>query len=116
VLIKPVKEIRLEDFLIENPDNLAAICQVLNINVSNVLKGQKMIELKRGSYFSPAAMGENVCHVGGLSVWKGTKFSVAAYNCKFYLQADVSSRVLSDEPFLATLDRDRNNLNHAQIN
>jgi hypothetical protein len=57
VLIKPIKEIRLEDFLIDNPDNLAAICQMLNINVSNVLKSQKMVELKRGSYLSPRNHG-----------------------------------------------------------
>lgn len=92
------------------------ICQVLNINVSNILRGQKMIELKRGSYFSPSEMGVDICHVGGLSVWKGIKFSVAAYNFKLYLQVDISSRVISEEPFLSTLDRDRNNLNHSQIN
>jgi hypothetical protein len=34
--------------------------------------------------------------VNGLSVWKGIKFSVAAYNHKLYLQADISSPVLSE--------------------
>jgi len=75
-----------------------------------------MVELKRGSYFTTESFGQNVINLGGLSVWKGIKFSVAAYNYKLYLQVDISSRILSEEPFLSTLDKDRNTLSHAQIN
>jgi hypothetical protein len=43
VLVKQVKEMSVENFIIENPDNLPAICQVLNINTKNMLKKGKMV-------------------------------------------------------------------------
>lgn len=38
VLLKPIKEILLKDFLNESPDKIAAVCQILNINTKNILK------------------------------------------------------------------------------
>jgi hypothetical protein len=51
VLVKQVKEMSVENFIIENPDNLPAICQVFNINTKNMLKKGKMVELSPGNYY-----------------------------------------------------------------
>jgi aubergine len=58
-MIKPVKEISIENFIIENPDNLPAICQVLNINTKNMLRKSKMIELTLGNYYAENSLNDN---------------------------------------------------------
>lgn len=38
VLVKPVKEITLQNFMSNNPEMSASVCQILNINTKNLLK------------------------------------------------------------------------------
>ena len=59
MLIKQVKEMSVENFIIENPDNLPAICQVLNINTKNMLKKGKMVELSPGNYYNQNGLNQN---------------------------------------------------------
>jgi len=75
---------------------MAAVCQVLNINTKNLLKDKKMVELSIGNYFDPEAINQNVSSESGLSVWRGYKINVAAYNSKLYIQVDACSRVLRE--------------------
>ena len=95
-MLKPVKEISLENFIIENPDNLAAICQVLNINTKKMLKKSKMVELTTGNYYNENTLNDNASKQFGLSVWRGYKATVAPYNGKIFLQVDVCSRILRE--------------------
>jgi hypothetical protein len=59
VVVKPVKEISLKDFIQENPDRQVAICQILNINTKNQLREKDMKELTMGCYFDPDTIGDN---------------------------------------------------------
>jgi hypothetical protein len=59
VLVKQVKEMSVENFILENPDNLPAICQVLNINTKNMLKKGKMVELSPGNYYHQNGLNQN---------------------------------------------------------
>jgi aubergine-like protein len=111
VLLKPVKELSLKDFLIENPDNLP-----LNVNTKNMMKESKMTELTLGCYYDENTINENVSKESGLNVWRGYKAIIAPYNNRIFLQVDVCSRVLRDESFLVTLEMDRKQLSLEEIN
>ncbi len=50
-MVKPVKEISIQNFIIENPEQVAAVCQILNINTKNTMRSAKMVELTRGVYY-----------------------------------------------------------------
>lgn len=50
-MVKPVKELSIQNFIIENPEQVAAACQILNINTKNTMRSAKMVELTRGVYY-----------------------------------------------------------------
>jgi hypothetical protein len=113
VLVKPTKEIELSTFLAENQDNLAVICQILNINAKQCLKNDDMVELSPGSYFSQ----DKSCKFkaeGGINVWRGYAITVAYYNKKLFLQVDPCSRIVRTDTFLQILDKE--NLSNQEFN
>jgi hypothetical protein len=59
-MVKPVKEISIQNFIIENPEQVAAACQILNINTKNTMRSAKMVELTRGVYYDEKTINENV--------------------------------------------------------
>ena len=115
-MLKPVKEITVTNFLKENPENIMAISQILNINTKNMLRKANMTELTLGCYYDEATINNNSSKEWGLNVWRGYKATVVPYNGKIFLQVDVCSRVLREESFLMTIEQDRKTLTLEEIN
>ena len=61
--MKPTKELSIVDFAHDNPDQVTALCQMLNIEVRNQLRGEadkkSMVELSRGMFFRKDEMSSN---------------------------------------------------------
>ncbi len=111
-----MKEISLQNFVSEHPDKISAVCQVLHINIKNMLKQSNMIELTVGNYYDQDSINDNASKEFGLNVWRGYKASIAPVNNKIFIQIDVCSRVLRGESFLETLEAERRDLSLEQIN
>lgn len=115
ILVKPTRALSLEAFMQNNTDSLATVSQVLNINSKQVLRKDGMVELYPGSYYSKDNINENKTG-NGLSVWRGFDITVTTYNKKLYLQVDPCSRVLREENFLETLEKDKKDLSLEEMN
>lgn len=103
----------LQTFLHDNPEDMASIIQILNVNIKANLKGTskktQMIEVNRGTYHKAESVGENASKGMGLSVWRGFKITCVPNNGKIFLQVDPVSRVLSLKSFLEVLHEEKSN-------
>ena len=120
MLVKPTSELSIVDFAHDNPEEIAALCQMLNVGVKSKLRGEgdkrTMVELSRGVFFRRDEVGSNEEKGIGLSVWRGYRVTVVPNNGQLYLQVDPISRVLSLDNFLKMLQYDRKSISLQEIN
>lgn len=75
-----------------------------------------MVELTLGNYYDENTLNDNASKEFGLNVWRGYKATIAPYNGKIFLQIDACSRILREENFLMTLEKDKKEISLEEMN